>query len=693
MSTMTRQADAQWQWGGEVEGSHSFVPAMESLESRLLLSVVDFTGKAGTVMSYLDGEGCKVTVTIKGGGTGQLNFQDQVQTDESGHVVMEDGSPVMDIITNHASPILIVTGATSKTTVTVTVQGATKGATTTIIGLSIDGEGLKAINAAKVNISGYDVYEVVETGMEVYELEFDRVANGVVAITNGAGSKITLGNLSEVRMELGGETGKAGAVTNLKLGMVQGNSTITAPGLAMSLTATSFEGELEEAMWEPRNLVTARYFTTITIAESFIGAILTTGANAKGVSVGTMKVGWVFFGGIHGWDVEGESMMYAGRINTLKAGTFERLFVGADSLGALTSSGYAVGGAKSSGDFNGALILAGDNLTRNLKGNTLGSVKVVGGNMSAGIKTVKGNVGRITVGQLFYGQIELGYAEVAEDAWDYTGSIKTMAVGGFIGEGPCRVSAASIGSLSVKGYMDGPNKVAGPMNGDIYLSGYGVTNGNTLNTFTATGDVWGAIEVVGSIGTITVSHLFYGTISVTYNEAAEFGGTNTGAIRSMTTGNFDGNIYANSIGSLTSRGYAKDGARFAGSMWGEISLGGHGITTGKVLNSVRLLGTLRGTIDVHGNVGTITMVNMAEGNIVVSGKATSIKIANKNVLFDKNGVEGPNWTETDGVRHDFYGRLTVLGGTKVAVGRTSFTLPGGDDLTPDSTRYVVLPAP
>jgi len=679
---------------------------MESLESRLLLSALDpFTGKT----TYTDGYGSVVTVTISGPGEGQLTFPDGIKYID-GHAMPEAD------VTNHAFPALSVTDATSKTVVTITVKNARDKSwkETDLVGLSITGDGFKALHAAGVNIV-YSVIEPVPVGGGSYDPVWVDQMTAVVNIENAAGAKITLGDLRYVNMTLGGETaGKT--VTSLKLGTVDWDSVISAPGLAMSLTATSFDGPFNNVKGAIRNTVLAKNFTTITVKESFVGAILTTWSDVKGVSVGTMKVGQVFYGGIHGWNTDTETFVSAGRINTLTAGTFEYLSVGADSLGTLTAAGYKEGKSTILGCIHdGTVVLAGGDVT---KGNTLNTVKTTGG-VAAGFAVNKGDIGTITIGRDFTGNIENWNSDLSR----YTGSIKSMTAGMITGGGS--VSVASIGSLTVTGYTNGGAKIAGDLKGGtVRLSGYGVEKGNTLNTLKVTGNLsasvrveqgsvgtvtvggnlsggvyaWdgslGSLKVTGhlsgnveadglnsTIGTVSVGKVFSGYVCAGSAHVPELGWWEyTGTIKSMTVGVYDddGWIDSGSIGTLTVKGYKEGKMKVSGDFLSGFYISGYDITKGNVLNTFNIQGTLyRGSngwyIEVHGDVGSITMGDMATGNLWIDGKVKSITIK-KTVEFDETGTVDHNYPSGGVWAGDYRGRMLVNGGAKVTAGKTKFTL-------------------
>jgi len=498
MLAMTQQAGTRWQTGRDVEESYAFAPVaepfaavMEPLEPRLLLSTVEFD--TPTKMSYTDAQGSTVVMTLKGGGKGELIFPD-----------IYDGWWKERDVTDNAYPILRITGATAGTTISISVKNKANKSikTTTLLGMVIEGDGgMKAVNAGKVNIA----FDIPDDAWTSY------TDHAVFGIENAIGTKITLGDLIDVDMLLGGET--ATKVTTLKLGVVE-NTYIDALRLPLSVTATRFDplrdvdGDIIQ-----RCVLDASYFTKIVVKESFYCHVYTNRSTA--VAIESIKVGQVYGGRIWGYDVGDERFIPGGRINSITAGSFEWLDVWMDSIGKVTATGFTVkkeGGykVKTAGDLHGDLLLAGVNVT---KGHTLGSIKATG-DMSADLRVQKGTIGTISVGWLFTGEIRVGNQV---DEGMYTESIKSVTVGAFDGW----IFASSIGTMTVKGYKDRTGaKVSGDL-GDktgwdgsmIVLSGHGVL-GNVLGSLKLQGTLFGDLQVYGNMGTISMFDMRHGNIYV-----------------------------------------------------------------------------------------------------------------------------------------------------------------------------------
>ena len=694
-------------WQG-VERSDSYAPVMESLETRTLLSSVTQEWSPTTkVFTYTDAEQSVVTVTLARGVTVTAIFQDIYETDADGNVILdENGLPVVETEVGKdygANPILIFTNSDPRAaTIKISVKNDEDRSikTTTVLGLNL-GAGIKSVSGgANVSIEGYEVVDITTIageastnanghliftdgdegfvywdatlngtggfvdneggeivdligidlegiGAEGYTQVFDAdtfvfegwvAINAEFAVASAAGMSITLGNLTKVDVTLGGAAGK---VVNFRVGEVIGVS--IAAGHSMAITAACFTGT---------NSIVALFITSFNVKASFSGTIELRGANNKGVSLNSLRVGQVFKGTISA--AAGAS---AGRINSFTAGVIEDSVIRADSIGSLTARGYRVSRADPAvlGDIDANIQLTGDDAPR---GVALNSVRA-SGDMSGTIKAVTGSVGSISVAREFTANVSVDEA-----------GIKSMTVGVF----DAGVQAASIGSLAINGYrIDRVTSVAGDMAGSVVLSGEGVTRGNVLNSLRVSGSMSGGVTVqTGSVGSVSIAREFKDGSGITVSEAG---------IRSVTVGDFAGDIAAVSIGSLSVRGYKIGRDSTIGNMTGGVYLSGD-VAAGNALNSATIQGVVSGYLVVeNGNVGSVTIqgnggteADSFTGFIYIEGTARSVTI--RNVVAAQAGTEaGTNFIETS------YPAKWILtdGGDGTPVVPSNELIVGGED--------------
>ena len=494
MPTISRQAGLRYEETG------TYAPMMESLETRMYLSGVDFVeGK----LVYQDSVGSTVTVTLKGGGSGVANFPGEA--------------------INNANPSLVIVPASDKCTLTITVKGTdrkAKNVTTIITGLTVtdeaklDDAALKSIKAAAVTLSGN-------------------------LTMNAVGATITLGNLTNgADVLLSGASEKA--VTTLTLGQVGANSDILAAGLPLALSAkrigTSFT-------IHRNNHLSALYLTKITVAGLLnVNTLVAAGTDAKGVSIGSLTVGSRLFADV----------TVPGRVNSVIVGDAYTGTFRAESVGTITTKGFTdpIADQTYDGDWYPDLVLSGTGA----KGVSIGTIKAAGNfhghidvpgrinriavadgmfrYMQGATLTIKAeSIGSITARHLGTkleagdGDITDGYIalQIGSDAKGVSiGSIKLYslfrgnlgATGRvnrltFGGAHSGSFEAASIGTLTITGYTAYTGKkYDGYLESSITLSGVGVKQGkNTLGSAKIFGKMTSPITITGNVGTITVNRV------------------------------------------------------------------------------------------------------------------------------------------------------------------------------------------
>jgi len=659
------------------------VPALESLESRLLLSVVDFTGKDAASMTYTDADGGVVTVTIKGGGTGQLTFQDLYQTDEEGNVLFDEetGLPQMDLITNNANPFLTINGATARTTVTITVKGA---ATTTIYGLSIDGAGLKAINAPKVNISGYDTQELSPVqGDEILAPVFgDEILEEVPRPTYSWDEEAN--------------DGEGGYVPDDDGEWVQNDEEewVNKDSIGGLWVGT---GEFEIVGYEGTGTYEEYYVLGDLVPTD--AEMLIANAAAAAITLGDLANVEMNLNGVG-----------TAKVTNLKVGMAVDSTINASPLPL----------AFSATDVNGVSLTALWFSKISVSGNMVGASVEALGSDTKGV-----SIGTMTVGRELQSMITA------------PGSIKSLTAGAITSDVELVESvvvysttftADSIGTLTVKGYRIGAESFPGHMMASLVLAGSAVAAGkNALNTVKTSGNLSGSIVAnAGSVGTVTVGgELTYFTLNVRHGRfnrltardadkgeirASNIGtltfkgdvtdffilalnmeltgsinkitvargiwsveglgsyiGTNT-QIKSLTVGAMGAGSFlqAGSIGTLRAKGY-KDGTKVIGSLAGTIQLNGTGVAPGKnTLNTLKA-DLLRGTTDIAGNMGTVAVKDMANARLTVTGKVKSLKT---NTAMTQTGEGTASISVTNGgkfVLGTGKGKLTVKTTESVAL--------------------------
>ncbi|MCL2700986.1 MAG: hypothetical protein FWE88_04765 [Phycisphaerae bacterium] len=254
------------------------VPVVEGLETRLLLDAFPLVGGK---FSYTDNNGCVVTVSLSGGGSGEVNFPGAVAS----------GTP----------DSIFITPANAKSTLTIEIKGVNGIKTTTIGDLIIDddgGFGLKTIKAPNVTLAG------------------------TLTMNASDGATITLGDLAnDATLTL---TGFSSSVTNLTLGHVGAGSDIQAANLPLAVTAQSFRQDAGTGV-----SLAAFYFTKIDVRGDMESCTITAaGMDAKGVSIDKMTVKGIFDG----------VLTVAGRVNNITANE-ARGAIAAGSFGTLTIKG------------------------------------------------------------------------------------------------------------------------------------------------------------------------------------------------------------------------------------------------------------------------------------------------------------------------------------------------------------------
>ncbi|MCG5237945.1 GLUG motif-containing protein [Xanthobacter oligotrophicus] len=225
-----------------------------------------------------------------------------------------------------------------------------------------------------------------------------------------------------------------------------------------------------------------------------------------------------------------------------------------------------------------------------------------------------------------------------------------MTVGGLIGGGGGTVSDAyATGDVTGNNYVGGLAGTAGGTYTNVYATGnvtgvetvgglIGYSNGVTLNTAYASGNVTGAGQDVG--GLLGMSN--YGTLT---NVSASGAVTNTGSYTGGLVGRTDGTTISNASFSGTVTGAFGTGgiagfnggtitdAQVTGSVTGTAAVGGiAGLNLGGTIRNVLFAGSVTGLMTVGGVAGASTgIIDNATSTGTVSGRSNVGGIAGNNL--------------------------------------------------------------
>jgi len=578
------------------------VPVWEPLETRMLLSAFALENGKYT---YFDSLGSAVTVTLKGGGSGIVEFPGE---ETSG------------------TPVITLTPANAKCTLTITVKGANKNIKSTIIDeLNVMERGLKSIKAPAVNISGMLWMDI------------------------GGGTKITLGDLRGGTVAL---MGQSTAVTTLTLSYVYPDSYIYAAGLPLSLTAKEIFGESEA-----RPNVVASWYPKIAVKGRMQADVYADGTDAKGVSIGTLTVGHEMWGYITA----------VGRVNKITVGAANAGCLTAASVGTITTKGYRDFEARHAGYWYYSITVTGTDA----KGISIGSMKLAGpilgdSKFEGGLIEfdVKGRINSLTADAI-YDRTKGGYVSIA------AGSIGMLTVKGKLGDAgtPTYITMTD---TDAKGVSIGTLKATGVVTAYINAKG----RINTVNMLAMDG---GSITA-GTIGTIS-SQIRFGTattpigLTLTGKDAKGVSLGNlkapgtvyshmsaAGKLNTLTMGSMDGgSIHAGSIGTLTVKGILTGRTVKKGNL-SVTMLTLSGAPSGKTLGSARISGALKGDVTIHGDVGSISADTLVNAEVIITGQAGHV------------GVGQTNMDRKPGPR----GFVQVFGGGAVSAKNGTFRISGGE---------------
>ena len=386
------------------------------------------------------------------------------------------------------------------------------------------GADAKGVSVGSINITGDLFHGMIDVSGRINSLtarNMDR--SSVTAATIGA---ITLkGYLRNSPITATAVGAKGVSIGGIKVGGWFVRSTVVASGRINSLAA----GRITET-----SAVTAATVGTITIKEGIDNFTLTlTGADTRGVSLGSLKAGGLLWGcTLNAPD---------GRINSLAVGDVGASSVTVVTLGTITvksglwdthititgvdDKGVSIGSLKAGGgleksSLNASLgrinsLSAGDILDGSrITAVTVGTITVKGGILGSYITTTgvdsKGvSIGSLKAGGRVTGEIQAGWDE---DGGTYRGRINKLTAGS-IGEGA--LSAGSMGTLAVTGYKAEGGRQDGDMIADITLSGLGLAAGkNTLDSAKIAGTLSGTVTIEGNVGSLSMTALWFSAVTI-----------------------------------------------------------------------------------------------------------------------------------------------------------------------------------